>query len=104
MKKNLLSFILLVLVFVSSSFSTNAYFYSDYYFESINSFINSPNASEIDSIENKVIRHCEQVYLEATRRRDYTELELKYCSNIFEIKRQEELDYMTYMFRNRGIY
>lgn len=102
MKKYLLSFIFLV--FASSSFSTNAYFYSDYYSESVSSFINSPNASEIDSIENIVIRHCEQVYLEATRRREYTELELKYCSDIFEIKRQEELDYMTYMFRNRGIY
>jgi hypothetical protein len=44
------------------------------------------------------------VYLIATRRRDYTDIEKLVCSDIFTIKRQEEIDYITYMFRNRGIY
>lgn len=102
MKKVICSIIFTFFAFLS--LNTNAYFYSDYYPESINAFITSPNKSDLDSIENKITRHCEQVYLEATRRREYTELELKYCSDIFAIKRQQEIDYMTYMLRNRGIY
>ncbi|MFK7779744.1 MAG: hypothetical protein QM490_01230 [Candidatus Gracilibacteria bacterium] len=102
MKKTFLSIIFLFSLF--ASLPSNAYFYSEYYNESVNAFINSPNLDEINNIENKIVRHCEQVYLEATRRREYTELELKYCSDIFQIKRQQEMDYMTYMFRNRGIY
>jgi len=44
------------------------------------------------------------VYLEATRRREYTDTEKLVCKDIFDIKFQEELDYKTYMLRNRGIY
>jgi hypothetical protein len=42
--------------------------------------------------------------LEATRRRDYTEIENAICSDIFAIKRQQELDYITYMLKNREVY
>jgi hypothetical protein len=102
MKKVIYTIIFALLAF--TTFSANSYFYSDYHSESINAFINSPSRTDLDSIENKITRHCEQVYLEATRRREYTQLELKYCSDIFKIKRQQEIDYMTYMLRNRGIY
>lgn len=94
-----------VLTFLFTSVNVNSYYeYSDYYSESIKAFMNSPDKSDLERIENKIIKHCETVYLEATRRREYTKLELKYCSEVFEIKRQQEIDYMTYMLWNRGIY
>lgn len=99
--------IFLTLVFLIATFSfdwLNAYFYNEYYSTSITKFINSPSKVDLENIENNRIRNCERVYLEATRRREYTEIEKKLCSDIFQIKRQEELDYMYYMFRNRGIY
>lgn len=96
----IITFLLLSL----SYFSTNAYFYSDYYSESISHFINSPSIDDLEKIEDNRLKNCERVYLEVTRRRDYSESELYICSDIFEIKRQEEFDYMTYMLRNRGIY
>jgi hypothetical protein len=102
MKK--ISLIFTFLLLSLSFYSTNAYFYSDYYWESINWFINSPSQEDLENIENTRIRNCEKVYLEASRRRDFTEAELLVCSDIFITKMQEELDYKTYMLRNRGIY
>lgn len=87
-----------------SSFSSYWYFYNDYYKESINAFINSPSAEELYDIVDESDRYCEQVYLEATRRRDYTEIENAICWDLFAVKRQEELDYVTYMLKNRGVY
>ncbi|MDD2871802.1 MAG: hypothetical protein PHS49_07480 [Candidatus Gracilibacteria bacterium] len=87
-----------------SSFSSYGYFYNDYYNESISAFINSPSEDDLDEIVDESDRYCEQVYLEATRRRDYTEIEQAICGDLFEIKRQQELDYITYMLKNRGAY
>ena len=95
---------ILFFVIVFSTFNTNAYFYNEYYNQSITNFINSPDKNDLVYIKDEATRYCEQVYLEATRRRDYTEIEIAICSDIFEIKRQEELDYINYMYRNRGIY
>jgi len=102
MKK--ISLIFTFLLLSLSFYSTNAYFYSDYYWESIKSFINSPSQTDLENIENTRIKNCERVYLEATRRRDYTEAELLVCSDVFKVKMQEELDYMIYMLKNRGVY
>lgn len=87
-----------------SYLQTSAYFYNNYYSESISHFINSPSFDDLKKIENTRIRNCEKVYLEATRRREYTAAEKMVCNDIFKIKFQEELDYKTYMLRNRGIY
>ncbi len=102
MKK--ISLIFTFLLLSLSFYSANAYFYSDYYWESIKWFINSPSEADLENIENTRIQNCERIYLEATRRRDYTEAELLVCSDIFKVNMQEELDYKIYMLRNRGIY
>lgn len=95
MKKIFLSIFALVILF--STLTTNSYYeYSDYTSDYIAWFVNSPDKSDLDRIENKIIKRCEEIYLEATRRRDYTELELKYCSWIFDIKRQQEIAYLEY--------
>jgi len=103
MKKIILLSISILIAF-SFCLSTNAYFYTDYYWESIKWFINSPSLYQLKNIENTRIKNCEKVYLEATRRREYTDAEKLVCKDIFDTKFQEELDYKTYMLRNRGIY
>ncbi len=102
MKKIILLLTFFVLMF--NVIYSNAYNASEYDLTSVKAVIESPNLNDLWKIKNKVIRHCEQVYLEAARRREFTKTELKYCGVIFEIKRQQELDYMTYMLNNRGIY
>jgi len=86
--------------------STFTVFWEDdwYYKESIDAFINSPSLEDLDKIQDENTRYCEQVYLEATRRRDYTKEELNKCSKIFEIKKQQEIDYINYSLSNRGIF
>jgi len=100
--------IALLITFLSvlfSNVSANAlYYYSPYYWESIKAFMSSPSFNELWQMKDEATMYCESVYLEATRRRDYTEIEEAICSDIFAIKRQQELDYITYMMRNRGIY
>lgn len=102
MKNLIILSIYFVLLF--SSYSSYAYFYSDYYYESIAAFMNSPSKDELPEIVDESTRYCEQVYLEATRRRDYTEIELAICSDLFAVKRQQEKYYITYMLYNRGVY
>ncbi|MDP2090879.1 MAG: hypothetical protein Q8K30_04755 [Candidatus Gracilibacteria bacterium] len=87
-----------------SSLSSYGYFYNNYYKESINAFINSPDQDDLYEIVDESDRYCEQVYLEATRRREYSEIENAICGDLFAVKKQEELDYVTYMLKNRGVY
>ena len=103
MKKTLIYII--SIIFICSIWTTNAYYdYNEYYWESINAFINSPSKDELVNIVDETTKYCETVYLEATRRREYTEIETAICSDLFKIKKQQELDYITYMYKNRGIY
>lgn len=102
--KKVLIYIISV-IFICSTSTTNAYYdYNEYYWESINAFINSPSKEDLVDIIDESTRYCEEVYLEATRRREYTEIEKAICSDLFQVKKQEELDYITYMYKKRGIY
>jgi len=96
--------LIITLIIISWINSTNAFVLNSYYTESISRFIESPSEDDLTRIENNRLRNCEKVYLEATRRRDYTINEILICSDVFDVKRQEEIDYITYMFKNRGVY
>lgn len=104
MKKIFLTFIFIISIFFNTTVNSTYYFYSNYYWESIEAFISSPNKNDLSNISNQLLEFCETIYLEATRRREYTDLETAICSEIFEIKRQQELDYINYMYKNRWIY
>lgn len=95
---------IIFLLFISSFTLSNAYFYNEYYWESISAFIDSPSSKDLKYIDNEVNMYCETVYLVATRRREYTDIEIAICSDIFDIKKQQELDYIMYMYKNRWIY
>ena len=64
-------------------------------------FISSPNKFTLSFIKDYKLRYCEKIYLEATRRRDYTKYEEIICGDIFELKRQQELDYIRKVLKKR---
>lgn len=104
MKKIFVTFFLLIFLIPQVTFWEYQDIDMEYYSESIEAFKNSPSADQIYLIENDEQRYCEQVYLEAYRRRDFTPEELDVCGQLFHIKMQQELDYMFYMENNRYRY
>ena len=76
---------------------------NDYVIENIIAFTKSPDKIDLKKIKNKNDKYCEQVYLEATRRREYTQKELNFCENHFAMKREQEIDYVRYMQNNRKL-
>ncbi len=102
MKKYIYTILTILILSLNINYS-NAFFFNDYYYESIKWFINSPDKDDLKYIKDERTQYCEEVYLEATRRRDYTDIEVVICSDIFTIKRQQELDYKVFMLKNRWI-
>ena len=101
MKK--LLWVVVVLLFWTSSVFWYTFDEHTYLQESINRFIHSPNAEEIAKISDWKKRYCEQVYLEANHRREYTQEELYVCRDIFAIKNEDEINYMRYVLGERGV-
>lgn len=77
---------------------------ADYTTDSINNFKNSVSASELNSIEDKKTRVCEEIFLRAFMRREFTDKENLVCSDIFEIKIEAQMNFMRYALWNRWIY
>ena len=69
------------------------------FMEQVYSFILTDDITTSDNLN-----YCEQVYLEATRRRDYTEYEMNVCWDHFTEKNNEEIAYMKYMLNNRELF
>ena len=90
-----------LLVLLLNSFNVTS---ANYFTESFENFINSPSVEELNSIEDANLKYCEQVFLEAYMRREFTEDENILCSDIFEEKIEDNLNYIKYVFRKRGIY
>ncbi len=75
------------------------------FMEEVYSFILSADLTDIPYISNEEnLQYCAEVYLEATRRREYTSTELDTCGDYFELKHQEEIAYKTYMLNNRELF
>ena len=68
------------------------------FMEEVYGFIQTEDMTTSDKLT-----YCEQVYLEATRRREYTYEENTICRDYFEIKNKEEISYMKYMLNNREL-
>ena len=102
MKKIIKLFFLLTLTFFT--FSTSAD-YNDkltsqpIFMEHVYNFISTDDITTSDNLS-----YCEQVYLEATRRRAYTEVETNKCWKNFEQKNTEEIAYKKYMLNNRELF
>lgn len=75
------------------------------FMEEVYSFILSADLVDIPYLsDDENLQYCAEVYLEATRRRDYTSEELSVCRDYFELKNQEEIAYKTYMLNNRELF
>ncbi|MDF1682564.1 MAG: hypothetical protein P1U46_02170 [Patescibacteria group bacterium] len=88
MKKIILFF------FLFSLFSTNV---SAYLPLTVSDFINSVNKDELSSIEDENLKKCEEIFLRAYMRREFTQEENDSCSDIFEQKIEAEMDYKRYV-------
>ena len=96
MKKFLITFFVFLSVF-SSVITVRA----DDNTDSINRFKNSVSASELSSIEDKKTRVCEEIFLRAFMRREFTDKENLVCSDIFESKIEDQMNFMRYTLENR---
>ena len=101
--KKILKIIIAFLLISNSSWIFAGYNYkldkSPIFMENVYNFINTKDST--DWVE---LSHCEEVYLEATRRREYTEYEINTCWDYFTQKNNEEKAYMQYMFNNRELF
>lgn len=100
MKKTKIKIILTTLVFFLTISNTNAGYFSD----SVKNFINSPSVLELNSIEDEKMQYCEQIFLEAYMRREFSENENIVCGDVFSKKIEDNLNYMKYVYSKRGIY
>ncbi|MDD2907390.1 MAG: hypothetical protein PHH98_01995 [Candidatus Gracilibacteria bacterium] len=99
MKKILLFFVLISYLFLNFNLVG-----ADYLGDSISRFKNSVSANELNSIEDKKQYFCEKTFLIAFMRRPFTENENLICSDIFEQKIEDQMNFMSFVLGNRGIY
>jgi len=88
-------FFLIILIFSFTISFANASFVD---------FVTSPNKDDLVIIKNTEIRECEQIFLEAYMRREFSETENQKCRNIFAKKIEDEIDYKINVLKDRGIY
>jgi len=67
-------------------------------------FINSPSWEDLVNIVDEDTRYCEETFLRAYMRRDFTESENERCRNIFAEKIEAEMNYKYWVLKERGIY
>jgi len=98
--------IVITLFVLLNIFSINTYWNYDstldsdpVFMEDVYNFINTSDITDVNKLS-----YCEQVYLEATRRREYTDSEINLCWDYFTKKNNEEIAYMNYMFNNRELF
>ena len=77
---------------------------ADYLEDSINSFKNSPSAKDLENIQDPDLRYCEETFLKAYMRREFTKEENDKCRDIFSSKIEAELNYKTKAMQERGVY
>lgn len=108
MKKLLLSAVVLSLLlfpkFLNAHYDENLE-KDPIFMEEVYNFIDSADLSDVEYISDEEnISYCEEIYLEATRRRDYTQEEENLCGELFDKKNQEEISYKKYMLNNRELF
>lgn len=96
--------IIIAFLLISNTFWISAVYNSELnknpiFMENVYNFINTQDST--DWVE---LSYCEEVYLEATRRREYTEYEINFCWDYFTQKNNEEKAYIQYMFNNRELF
>lgn len=96
MKRVILIVSLFILVLSSAS--------AEYNPSSKEAFINSPSLEQIKQIEDPLLKYCELSFLKAYMRREFSDIENKYCSDFFEQKIEAHINYMKDSLSNRGIY
>ncbi|MDR2411152.1 MAG: hypothetical protein LBD88_00660 [Candidatus Peribacteria bacterium] len=74
---------------------------ADYIQDSIEYFKNAPNFVDLEKIEDEHLRYCEEVFLIAYMRRNFTEEENNECRELFAKRIEAEMVYKKYVLNNR---
>ncbi|MDR1945271.1 MAG: hypothetical protein LBQ59_04330 [Candidatus Peribacteria bacterium] len=97
MKKILISFTLLLSTLAIASAD-------DYLQDSIEYFKNAPSFADLEKIEDEHLRYCEEIFLMAYMRREFTEEENNECRELFARRIEAEYNYKKYVLENREVY
>ncbi|MDR1987948.1 MAG: hypothetical protein LBQ24_04275 [Candidatus Peribacteria bacterium] len=76
---------------------------ADYVQEQIEYFKSAPSFADLEKIEDKDLRYCEETFLVAYMRRDFTQEENEKCRNLFARRIEAEYYYKKYVLENRGV-
>lgn len=93
-----------IFVFIFSLVILSSFSYANFDEESADRFINSPSFSDLEFITDEKVKFCEEIFLEAYRRRDFTEVENSICSDFFAKKIEDELNYKKQVLFERWVY
>lgn len=77
---------------------------ADFESEAIKSFKNSPSFEDLDEIKNPIVRYCEETYLKAYMRREFTDFENSICGDFFAKKMEAEYIFKKTVLEERWIY
>lgn len=103
MKKIIIS-LLLVFSFLPIAIAEDSFDYSNYTLDSSpESFINAPSGEDLEKITDTKLRYCEETFLKAYMRRDFTNEENEKCREVFARRIEAEMNFKNKVFSERWI-
>lgn len=72
--------------------------------EAIEFFVNAPSFKDLEKIEDKDLRYCEETFLINYMRRDFTQEENNKCRELFAKRIESEIIFKKEALKKRWIY
>lgn len=100
--KKILSIVVALFIFSANAIAEDSFDYSNYQVDSSpESFLNAPSAEDLKKITDPHLRYCEEVFLKAYMRREFTEEENELCRDLFAMRIESELNFKKQALQNR---
>lgn len=71
---------------------------------SSDSFTNAPSQEDIEKILDPNLRYCEEIFLKAYMRREFTKAENEKCRELFTARIEAEINYKKEVMTERWVY
>lgn len=91
--KKLFAILVLLSATFNISIAENNIDTTEYLADSIEFFKNAPDADDLDKITDPTLRYCEETFLKAYMRREFTQEENNTCRELFTKRIEAELNY-----------
>ena len=89
--KKILSIVVALFIFSANAIAEDSFDYSNYQVDSSpESFLNAPSAEDLKKITDPHLRYCEEVFLKAYMRREFTEEENELCRDWWKKKSEDK--------------